>query len=160
MRPARRPVARRPVVWLALAVVVVVALAAGSWRASAPATPAQRAASIDAVLKCPSCEGLSVADSSAELAVAIRRQVLVAARSGLSTAAIEARYVALYGPAELLRPTDPLIWVLPMVAAGVAVACLGAFFWRRRSRRAAPAVADADRLLVERALLGLSEADR
>ena len=141
--------------WLALAVVVVVGLAVGASKGGPPPTAAAKAKAVDSVLKCPVCDGLSVADSSAELAVTIRGQVLQAVRRGESASAIESHYVALYGPQELLRPRNPLVWVLPMVVGALAVAGLGVFFWRRHLRtRLEPAPAPGDRDLVQRALAG------
>jgi cytochrome c-type biogenesis protein CcmH/NrfF len=55
-------------VWVALAVVLAVALAFGASRGAGTQTPAERAAALDGILKCPSCDGISVADSSAATA--------------------------------------------------------------------------------------------
>jgi cytochrome c-type biogenesis protein CcmH len=151
---ARSPKLRRGA-WLALAVVVVVGLGIGASKSGPPPTAAAKAHAIDSVLKCPVCDGLSVADSSAELAVTIRSQVLRAVRRGESASAIESHYVALYGPQELLRPRNPLVWVVPVVVGALAVAGLGVFFWRRHLRaRAGPAPAPGDHDLVQQALAG------
>ena len=51
-------------------------------------TPAQRAAALDAQLRCPSCDDVSVANSSAASAVAIRQLVLADTNAGESDQAI------------------------------------------------------------------------
>ena len=141
----------------ALVVVVAVALAVGaSGRGPAP-TPAQRADAIDAVVRCPSCEGISVKDSSASTAVAIRRAVAARVGAGESDSQIESFLVSRYGPSILLRPPvrgwTAWVWVLPPVALALAVAGLVSVVWRRRHRAPAPVSAE-DRALVQEALAG------
>jgi cytochrome c-type biogenesis protein CcmH len=138
-----------------LVVVVGTALVVGASHRSYPVTDAQRAAAIDAQLRCPSCEGISVADSSASTAVAIRRVVAQRVQAGQSDVQIEAFLTGKYGPGILLRPPvrggTALVWVLPPAAAGAALVGLAGAFWRRR--RVVPVgVTTEDRLLVERAL--------
>lgn len=132
--PARRP---RP--WLGLGtllVVLVVALAIGSGLGSGGhQTAAQRAAALDSQIKCPSCDDLSVAQSSASAAVAVRHEVLRLARRGETDQQIEDALVSQYGPTILLRPPTSgltsLVWIVPAVAGTTAVVALGVLFWRR-----------------------------
>jgi len=142
-------------VWVALAVVLAVALAFSASRASGRQSPAQRAAAIDGILKCPSCDGISVADSSASTAAAVRQVVLARVRQGQSDQEIEQYLVSRYGPSILLRPPTTgitaVVWVVPLVAAVGGVGGLGVFFWRRR-RPLTASVTAADRALVDRAL--------
>ncbi|MGH9028283.1 MAG: cytochrome c-type biogenesis protein, partial [Acidimicrobiales bacterium] len=142
-------------VWAVLLFVLGVALAIGASRPSPVPTPTQRAATIDNDLRCPSCEDISVADSSAPAAIAIRKLVAQRVHEGESTSQIEAFLVSRYGPGILLRPPvaggTAAVWLVPLVAVSVAVAVLGVFFWRRR--RPAPVdVSDDDRSVVEEAL--------
>jgi len=141
-------------VWLGLAVVLAVALAFSVPGGGTP-TAAGRAAALDAVLKCPSCDGISVADSSASTAAAVRQVVLARVRAGQSDAQIERYLVSRYGPSILLRPPTTgitaVVWVVPLVAAAGGLGGLGLFFWRRRRPPAVP-VTPADRAIVERAL--------
>ncbi len=141
-------------VWVLLAVVLAVALAF-SVSKGGPLTPAQRAAAIDAVLKCPSCDGISVADSSASSAAAVRQVVLARVREGQSDQQIEQYLVSRYGPSILLRPPTTgitaIVWVVPLLAAVGGLGGLGLFFWRRR-RPAGSTVTSEDRALVDRAL--------
>ena len=103
-------------------------------------SPDQRAAALDAQLRCPSCDDLSVAQSSASAAVAVRHEVLHLARRGWSDQRIDDRLVGQYGPTILLRPPTSglasLVWIVPAVAAAGALAALGALFWRRSRQMA------------------------
>jgi len=141
--------------WVALVVVVGVALGVGASPGSPAPTTAQRVAAIDALVRCPSCEGISVADSSASTAVAIRQAVTARVHAGQSDAQIDAFLVSRYGPSILLRPpvggATAWVWVLPPVAVAVGLACLAVVFWRRR-RPPPVTVTDEDRALVARAL--------
>ncbi len=148
---------------MALVVVVGVALGVGSSHGGPPATPAQRATSIDALVRCPSCDGISVEDSSASTAVAIRQAVAARIRAGQTDAQIDAFLVSRYGPDILLRPPvqgwTAWLWLLPpavLVAAAVGVVTV---LWRRRGRAPAPVSAD-DRALVQRALAERGAAGR
>jgi cytochrome c-type biogenesis protein CcmH len=141
--------------WVVLAVVVAVALGIGASKGGPPPTAGQRADAIDALVRCPSCDGISVADSSASTAAAIRATVLARVRAGQSEGAIDAFLVSRYGPSILLRPPvqglTAWVWVVPPVAVAGAVAGLVTVLWRRRQRTEAP-VSSQDRALVDRAL--------
>jgi len=143
-------------VWIVLAVVLAVALAF-SVSKGGTLTPRQRAAAIDGVLKCPSCDGISVEDSSASSAAAVRQVVLARVRAGQSDQQIEQYMVSRYGPSILLRPPTTgitaIVWVVPLVAAAAGVGGLGLFFWRRRRPPPTPVTAE-DRALVDRVLGG------
>jgi len=142
---------RRVAPWVALAAVVIVTLGivvTGGHHA----THAERAHRLASEMKCPVCQGLSVADSesetSKEIAADIRRRV----DAGQSDATIRAYYAAKF-PGILLRPRnggfDGLVWAIPIAvilvaAGGLAIALVR---WRRAPRLSAT---DADRALVER----------
>jgi cytochrome c-type biogenesis protein CcmH len=118
------------------AVVLAVALAIGSGVGSGGRpTDAQRAAALDTQIRCPSCEDLSIAQSSAPEAVAVRRQVAKLVRAGRSDAQIEQVLVGEWGPTILLRPPDhgltAVIWIAPVVLAVGALGGVGVLFWRR-----------------------------
>lgn len=142
-------------VWAALAVVLAVALAVSVSHGGGTRTDAQRAAAIEGNLKCPSCEAISVLDSSASTAVAVRQVVIAQVRAGRSDGQIYQYLESRYGPSILLRPPTTgitaVVWVVPIVAAAAGLGGLGLFFWRRR-RPAAVTVTDDDRALVDRAL--------
>jgi len=143
------------VAWMACLAVVVVTLAAGALRSTGTETISQRAAAIDAVVRCPSCESLSVADSTAATAVAIRATVLARLRAGQNAVQIEQYLVSRYGQGILLRPptsgTAGLVWAVPAVALVLGAGGLVVVFWRRRDPGRV-AVDDDDRAIVDAAL--------
>jgi cytochrome c-type biogenesis protein CcmH/NrfF len=117
-------------------VVLGVALAIGSGAFnSSPPTVAQRAAAIEAGVRCPSCTDLSVSESNATTAIAVRHQIESLVAAGASTSDIDQTLVAEYGQTVLLVPPDaggvPVIWIIPLVLGAGAVIALGVFFWRR-----------------------------
>lgn len=128
---------RRP--WLGLGVLLVVLAVAlaigGGLGQGGRQTPDQRAAALDAQLRCPSCDDLSVAQSSASAAVAVRHEVLHLAREGRTDQQIEDQLVGQYGPTILLRPPTSglasLVWIVPALAGAGAVGALVVLFWRR-----------------------------
>jgi cytochrome c-type biogenesis protein CcmH len=139
--------------WIVLACVVGVALVVGR-STPQPVGPAQRAETIDASLRCPSCEDSSVEDSSAASAAAIRQVVAARVRGGQSTQEIDAFMVSRYGTSILLTPSahgvSGLVWIVPLVAIAGGVFGLAALFWRRR-RVLGEAVSADDRTLVSNA---------
>ena len=157
MTTARRRRSASVVVWVVLAAALAAALAVSASRSAAPLAPAARAEAIDAGLKCPSCQTISVADSSAATAAAVRQIVLTRVREGQSDQQIDQYLVGVYGPSILLRPSasglTAVVWVVPVVAAAGGLGGLGVLFWRRRRPVAVPVSAE-DRALVERALAG------
>ena len=138
-RPAAERRVRRPRPLLGLAVLALVlagALAVGGGLfSSARPTDAQRAAAIDAQLRCPSCIDATVADSSSSAAVAVRHEVARLVAEGETAQQIDAALVSRYGSTILLRPPTTglaaAVWVVPAVAGTAAVAVLAALFWRR-----------------------------
>ena len=136
-RDRLRPLLRRPALGLTLLLVVLaVALAFGSGL-GAPGRPdaAARAAAIDRQIRCPSCEDLSVAQSSASAAIAVRHEVAHLVGAGRTDQQIEQTLVAQYGPSILLSPPTSgltaLVWVLPVAGGVVAAAAVGSVLWRR-----------------------------
>ena len=129
-------------------VIVAVALAIGSGVFSGrPQTAAQRAAAIEAVVRCPSCIDVSVAQSQETTALAVRHEIERQVARGVSTAQIEQTLVDQYGQNILLEPPDSggfaVIWIVPIVLAAGALLVVGALFWRR-SRLFAAASAGVD----------------
>jgi len=132
------PASRLPL-WIRVAlplVVLAVALVVGSGVFdSATPTTAERAAAIEAGVRCPSCTDLSVAQSNATTAIAVRHQIEGMVAAGRSSAEIDQALVAEYGETILLVPPDaggvPLIWLVPLVFGVTALAGVGVVFWRR-----------------------------
>ncbi len=132
-RTSRLPLWARvalPLVVLAVALVV----GSGAFDSGSPTT-AQRAAAIEATVRCPSCTDLSVAQSNATTAVAVRHQIESMVAAGRSTAEVDQVLVAEYGQTILLVPPDaggvPVIWVVPLVLGAAALVGVGVVFWRR-----------------------------
>lgn len=122
--------------FLVMLVVVGMALAVGSGAfAGGTPTPAQRATAIEDTIRCPSCEDLSVAQSSASTAIAVRHLVERMVRQGATDARIKAALVARYGTGILLVPPASglgvLVYVLPAAAGAGALGVVGVLFWRR-----------------------------
>jgi cytochrome c-type biogenesis protein CcmH len=140
--------------WAALLVALAVALAIGTTRPAAHLTTQQRVQHITSQLRCPVCEGETVADSSATISQDIRALVQQRIQAGQSDSQI-LTYVVHHYPGTLLKPPASgvglIVWVLPVIAllAGAG----GLFFaFRRWHARPGVTVSDADRRLVDEAL--------
>jgi len=105
---------------------------------------AERADALAAELRCPDCQGLSVADSPTSSAREIRRQIDELVAGGATDDEVRAHFVARYGEWIRLAPSGPLPWVLPFIVVAVGVGLL-AIWLRSRRATAAPAPSlDAD----------------
>jgi cytochrome c-type biogenesis protein CcmH len=116
---------------------------------------AARAVQLANELRCLVCQNQSLAESNADLAVDLRRQIREQIAAGRSDPEIVNFMVARYGDFVLYRPpfkaTTLLLWLGPalLVAAGFVI--LG---WqlRARRRREQPALTPAERARAERLL--------
>ena len=149
---------RRWLSWVALAAVVVGTLVFAAGRSDKDMSVEARSRRILAGLRCPSCEGQSVADtpSSVTMAGAIQRDVRRRVEAGESAEDIRQVYVDRFGE-EILRspPADGagiFVWILPAVAVVVAVGGLAIAFRRWRNQPTLTAD-DEDRAIVEQARL-------
>lgn len=153
--PGARAGWRRHLPAVALVVLLLgsVTVALATSQSKSPSFERQ-ALAIEHDIRCPSCEALSVATSSAPTAVTLRRVILARLRSGQSAREIEDYVVSRYGEGILLRPPSTglagLVWWLPALAALAALVALAGFFWRRRGVDLARP-SDDDRELVRRA---------
>ena len=125
------------VILVVLAAVVVAGLARG------PATTPDRAAALAARLRCPDCQGISVAESDSQTAAAIRAEIRQMVAAGRSDREVLDYFVARYGRWVLLDPpprgaTLPL-WLLPAAALAAGVGVLVGYRRRARSPTAPPA---------------------
>jgi cytochrome c-type biogenesis protein CcmH len=119
------------------ALLALLAVLAILWLTQGAATPQQRADALAAELRCPDCQGLSVADSQTASAREIRRQIAELVDAGASDDEVRAHFVDRYGEWILLAPASPAAWVLPFVALVAGVAALSAWLVRRRPEPAA-----------------------
>ena len=124
-----------------LALVVITSIAAAQ-----PPTPAERAEALSRELRCPDCQGLSVAESPTRSAQAIRAQIGDLVAEGASDDAVRAHFVARYGEWILLGPSQPLVWLLPFAVIAAAGIGLGAWLVARRAPATAPPVPEPDAL--------------
>lgn len=151
---------RRALPWLALTLVLVTALGVGARRPGGPESEAQRVLRLASEVRCPTCRGLSAAESDAVAARAIRDDIRDRVRAGQSDGEILQSMVDRHGRDVLLRPegrgVSALVWALPVAATVVAGAGLAVAFRRWRPARGAPSAEDRD--LVERALAQESDA--
>jgi cytochrome c-type biogenesis protein CcmH len=145
----------RRAVWGVMALVLVAALAVASGGQGGPLTEDEQVERIADKVRCPTCRGLSAADSDAPAATAIRDEIRRRLREGQSEGQILGYLEGTYGADIRLEPKGEgvgvLVWVLPLAGAAAAVAGLAVVFSRRRRRRA-PRVSEADRALVEEAM--------
>lgn len=133
------------------AVVLATAVAVGAIAVAArptgtPMTKANTVQSVAASLRCPTCQGLSAADSPSAVAVGIRDTIAQQLDQGRSPDQFRAWFVARYSSWILLSPPRSglnwLVWTLPaaMIAGLVALlARLGNA--RRRRARSLPVAA-------------------
>jgi cytochrome c-type biogenesis protein CcmH len=145
-----RTVSRR-LAWGLLALVLVGALAVGSRAESGPPTEDQRVQRIASVIRCPTCRGLSAAQSDAPSAEAIRDEVRRRVQEGETDAQIKGYLISRYGEDILLQPRSKLVWALPVVGGAAAVGGLALLLRRRRVRPGGRASED-DEALVAQAL--------
>ncbi len=82
---------------------------------------AARVARLESLVRCPACEDLSVAQSDATSAIAVRHEIAADVARGLSDARILTSLEAVYGTSILLSPPTSglgvLLWVGPLLVA-------------------------------------------
>lgn len=100
------------------------------------ATLERRTDEVSALLRCPVCQGLAVADSKAEMAVNMRRQVHDLLARGYTEQQILGYFEQSYGEFVLLRPKfeglNAMVWLLPLL-----VLIAGAFVVFRKMKKLA-----------------------
>lgn len=108
--------------WLA-ACVVVVALSFAS--APSASTSSSRIAHLETLVKCPSCEDLSVAISNSTSAIAVRNQISADVHRGKSDNQILTSLENTYGTQILLSPSTSgigaILWLAPLGVVLVVV---------------------------------------
>jgi len=117
--------------WLiALVLVAGMALATQGVGSSAQA----RVHHLESLVRCPSCQDLSVAQSNATASVALRHEIVRAVQRGESDTKILTSIESVYGPAILLSPATSglgvLLWLVPAVGVVVFIGAL----WRLRRK--------------------------
>ncbi|MEV1289497.1 cytochrome c-type biogenesis protein CcmH [Micromonospora sp. NPDC049679] len=131
---------RRVVVFV---IIGFLALGAGAamWRSIRQPAP-DPARQLGAGLRCPACQGESVADSRSPMAAAMRDVIAAQVAAGRSPEQIRDWFVQRYGPEVLATPQPRgvglLLWVVPAIvlAGGLGLALRAR---RRRTRPRTPA---------------------
>jgi len=112
-----------------LAVVVAV-------RPGPEPSAAERGEALARELRCPDCQGLSVADSPTSSAREIRRQIDELVAGGASDEAVRDHFVARYGEWILLAPSSLVPWLVPLAVVIAGAAGLVAWLAGRRRQAA------------------------
>ena len=116
----------------------------------------QRILRLSEKLRCLVCQNQSLADSPAELAVDLRRQVREQVKAGRSDEQIVDYMVQRYGDFVLYEPpfkaSTILLWLGPFVLLAAAAAALVAIVRRRRNAPEEPALGREEQRLVDRVL--------
>jgi cytochrome c-type biogenesis protein CcmH len=149
--------------WAAL----LLALAPHAFAQNAPkeATPlemdpgtAQRAVQLANELRCLVCQNQTIAESNADLAQDLRRQINEQIAAGRSDREIIDFMVARYGDFVLYRPpfkaTTAVLWIGPFLLAAIALFVLARVVRSRRSLADEPPLDEAERREAERLLAG------
>lgn len=108
---------------LIAAVVIVTGLAAST----PPASADDRVAALAATIKCPFCNGESLAESGSAVAGEYRKLIADRVEAGLSDEEILAEFATNFGDAAILStstsPWSRALWITPAIAllGGVAV---------------------------------------
>lgn len=106
-----------------------------------------RTHAIAAQLRCPVCQGLSLADSQSELSLQMRGVITEQLRAGKTDAQVIDYFVAKYGEWILLEPKargfNLIAYFLPliMLAAGIGVIYMSVRKWTRAGAAEATSVA-------------------
>lgn len=106
---------------------------------------------IAGLLRCPVCQGLSIADSPAEMAINMKGQVRELLSRGYTQEQILAYFEHSYGQFVLLKPkfrgVNSLVWTLPILAL-IAGALLVVVKLKKLETAPAPAAADDDEYIA------------
>jgi len=128
---------KRTVIWLCLCAAALSALVISTQVEGPPRTNEDRVRSLSEDFACPTCDGQSVAESNAVVAVEIRRDIRRQVDIGQTDEEITSALVNSYGDSIDLRPRSGgvvgLIWIVPVVVMVFGFAALASVFRRWRS---------------------------
>lgn len=118
--------------WCVALIVLVAVAFALSPRSSSEAA---RIAHLETLVRCPACVDLSVGESNATSAIAVRHEIAAKVRAGESDDQILTSLESVYGASILLSPPTSglgtLLWVVP-IAVVIAVVASALRLSRRR----------------------------
>jgi cytochrome c-type biogenesis protein CcmH len=75
----------------------------------------QKTQEVASLLRCPVCQGMSVADSPSTVAQDMKHQVREMLSKGYTQDQILGYFEESYGQFVLEKPKNPLVWILPIV---------------------------------------------
>jgi cytochrome c-type biogenesis protein CcmH len=106
----------------------------------------QRTNEVSALLRCPVCQGMAVADSPAEMAVNMKAQVHELLQRGYTEEQILKYFELSYGQFVLLRPkfegVNRLVWLLPLGALLLGIAVVTFTLKKLNARAAVPSTSN------------------
>ena len=127
---------RRWLLWSALLIVLAAALSYGILDADDPPSEDERAQALTRTIRCPQCEGETVAESNAPIAADMRTDIRDRIERGQTDQQIRESYASLYGDAVLLTPPGEglsvALWVVPVTGAALGAVVLALLYRRRR----------------------------
>jgi cytochrome c-type biogenesis protein CcmH len=107
-------------------IVLVLVAAAAVLVRPAGSSESARIAHLETLVRCPSCDDLSVAVSNATSAIAVRHEITTKVHDGKSDNEILTSLEAAYGTSILLSPPTSglgvLLWIVPLVGVLLLVA--------------------------------------
>jgi cytochrome c-type biogenesis protein CcmH len=138
-----------------MGLVVVAALTIGALGSRGPSTSLEQVTDVAQTIRCPVCDGETVAQSDADTSRQIRVDIAQRLQEGQSPDQIRTYFAGKYGDNILVTPPSnglvALVWIIPVAALVIAVAGLVMAF-RRWGERGVVSATDADRDIVDRAL--------
>lgn len=81
----------------------------------------QRTHEVASLLRCPVCQGMSVADSPSTVALDMKQHVRELLARGYTQDQILNYFETSYGQFVRLKPQNPLVWILPMLVFVIGV---------------------------------------
>jgi cytochrome c-type biogenesis protein CcmH len=143
--------------WGVLGLVLVAALTLGALGSRGASTSLEQVSEVAQTIRCPVCDGESVAQSDADISRQIRTDIAQRLQEGQTPDQIRDYYGGKYGDSILVTPQSnglvALVWIIPVAALVIAIAGLVVVF-RRWGEHTDVSATDADRSLVEHALGG------
>ncbi len=143
---------------IAIALSPILLLAADAVPTENDPVAAARAVALSEKLRCLVCQNQTIADSNADLAQDLRRQIREQIAAGKSDREIVDYMVARYGDFVLyqppLKPTTLLLWAGPALLVVIGFVVLARIVRARRGRPDATPLTDEERKLAGRLLGG------
>jgi len=139
--------------WVLMVIVGGAALIVGVAGDTGPQSDGERMTQLASTIRCPQCRGQSVAESDVAIAREIRADIRNRISAGETDDQIRQAYIDRYDRSIVLTPDSGgftgLVWIVPVVAAAIALAAIGLAFKRWGSESATLEVpTDEDRALV------------